>query len=443
MIWKTTCEYWRYRHCQNWNQGKDIPIATEAVEACWKDTVFRLYGIGSHIFSSRKSNNTELIFKELNLDSRKKTVVVYTSSQDERLSVETAMAIWNEDNDVQDAFSNQIEWLEFLREFAKKRNDVQIVVRIHPREGAIRSGPSSEHLTRLKEIFVDNTENFVIVWPENPISSYDLMELADACLVAWSLMGQEAARLGIPVLSFTGNMFYPDDDFMQVAVTKNEYEERLVQLLYAEYTWQHLVKAIRFYHWRIFVPSLDIGETVSVGCQDDTMWPEAPARLIPIIHDILSDRIDLISYNIETWKKGLSDKTIQKESAAVACGIRMFLHTVFYPPVSYEQKFGIWLRLYRKAKKETGKLYRKITRSTFSIKEQNTHTYPEYALEYTEDSSHIEELCLKTRKDKSLRIMVRDGMDVTLLSKGKKLHRRSPLAGRLAKLHESYVKEIL
>jgi hypothetical protein len=354
-IWKTTCEYWRYVHCQKWNTEKDTPIRKEHVLECWKDTLFRMYGSGSHIFSARKENDPGFIFKKLNLDPRRKTIVVYTSSQDERGSVEIAMKIWREDNHVIDAFPNQIAWLVALRDYVLKRDDVQIVVRIHPREGTRGAGFDSEHLQKLRKTFTENTSNFIIVWPDEPISSYDLMELADVCLVAWSLMGQEAARLGIPVLSFTGNMFYPDDDFMQVATAPEEYFKRLDSILTMGYTWYHLVKAVRFYHWRIFLTSLDLGETVPRTFDDNTLWPEAPLSTVEVITNILSDKKDLITYNLEEWKSSLAPDAIVHEAEAMRQGIRRFIDSVFYPP-DPEKKPSFLFRVFRRVIRElTGK----------------------------------------------------------------------------------------
>ena len=42
----------------------------------------------------------------------------------------------------------------------------------------------SQHLKELGK-FKENTSNFII-WPDDPISSYDLMELANVCLGVWS-----------------------------------------------------------------------------------------------------------------------------------------------------------------------------------------------------------------------------------------------------------------
>jgi hypothetical protein len=223
LIWKSTFSSFFYSHCQKWNNTNNMPITSRFVKECWKDTVFRLFGVGgSHIFSTQKKLDPVVIFKKLGLDENKKTVVVYSSSRDERPGLDIIMKVWKENPQIVDAFPNQIEWFSMLNEYVDKRNDIQMVVRIHPREGKRQFGFDSEHLKQLKDKFPENTPNFIIVWPDDPISSYDLMELADVCLVAWSSMGHEVARLGIPVLSHASNMAYPKDDFIQVATTTEE-----------------------------------------------------------------------------------------------------------------------------------------------------------------------------------------------------------------------------
>jgi len=435
-IWGSTCEYWRYKHCQNWNKMKDVPVVTRDVAACWDDGIFRMYSSGTHIFSSRKKSNPALISKKLRLDPNKKTIVVYPSSQDERGSVEIAMKIWDEDNHIADAFPNQIEWLSMLKDYAAKRNDVQIVARIHPREGSRGRGFDSQHLMDLKEKFPINTPSFIIVWPDDPISSYDLMELADVCLVTWSLMGQEAARLGIPVLSCTGNMFYPDDDFIQVATTPEEYRRKLDSILKMEFTWQHLLKAVRFYHWRIFVTSLDLGETVPADVQDDTIWPDAPPSMVGVINDILFGRQDLIEYNIKKWQDSLPADALKQESEAMRLGIRCFLDKIFYPPISYEQTFGIVYRVYRKARKILGHLIGKKA----SLAKKTKYPFADYRLEFVADISRLEELRQRTKQDKDLRVLVADGLDAILVHNGKLTRRMSPMVIRLARLYASSIK---
>lgn len=430
-IWNSTYEVWRYTHCQRWYTVKDIPIQARYVLECWKDTIYRMYSTGSHIFSVQKVNDPVLIFNKLKLNPYRKRIVVYTSSQDERGTGQVAVKVWKEDTNILDAFSNQIEWLSFLRNYASKHTDVQIVVRIHPREGNRQYGFSSKHLEQLRMEFPENTETFMIIWPDDPISSYDLLELADLCLVPWSVMGQEAVRVGIPVLSFTGNMFYPDDDFIQIATTLEEYNKKLDTMLNMDYTWNHLIKAIRFYHWRTLIPSLDLGETVSLDCNDDEVWPDVPSKMENVVADILYGREDLLFHNIKQWYESLPSDAFFAETQAVKLGIRIFLDKIFYPVTEREkEKEKIIFRI-------KSYLWRKLTGKIIDIPEK---PFADYSLEYSEDISRVKEYIQQTRRDNRKRILVADGMYATLIREGKLLKRMSPMVIRLARLHDSSAK---
>jgi hypothetical protein len=437
IIWKNTNESFFYPHCQRWGTVKDIPIIAKKVEECWSDVVFRLFAAGgSHIFSPQKKDDPTYIFKKLKLDPHKKSIIVYTSSYDERYVKDVVMKVWGEGPSIMDAFPDQITWLKMLRDYVKNRDDIQIVVRIHPREGVRQYGFDSQHLQKLKIEFPGESDNFIIVWPDDSMSSYDLMELADICLVPWSLMGQEAARLGIPVLSCTGNMFYSDDDFIQVATNPEEYRMKLDAIIKMQYSWQHLVKAIRFYHWRTFIPSLDLSETVPSDFSDDTVWPDAPASKIDVINDILFGRQDLIKYNIEQWQKPLPADAEIRESEAVRQGIRYFLDKIFYPPIAPNRK-NIFL----------SRAYKKISRILFNffaiklpVPGSTKDSFIDYQLDIIDDISRSEESLKKTEQNINLRILIVDQLDVVLINRGKLLRRMSPMLVRLAGLYDSSLK---
>jgi hypothetical protein len=52
------------------------------------------------------------------------------------------------------------------------------------------------------------SKNFSVVWPDSPISSYDLFHIAHAVSVSYSSIGLEAARSGIPVVTPFGPPVY-------------------------------------------------------------------------------------------------------------------------------------------------------------------------------------------------------------------------------------------
>lgn len=424
LIWESTYRYWMANHCQKWKIWEDTPVQRKYIKASWDDAIFRMYKSGSHIFSSRKKNNSTSIFKQLDLDPKRKTVVVYTSSQEERSCSELSMNIWKEKNLAVDAFKNQIDWLLYLRDYASKRNDLQIVVRVHPREGSRQFGFESQHLRKLKSTFKKDTSNFIIVWPDDPISSYDLMELADICLIAWSTIGQEAARLGIPVLTYISNIYYPDADFVQVATTRKEYEKKLDSMLQMKYTWQHLIRAVRFYHWRTFIPSLDLGKTVPTDFDDGTIWPKASKPMVQVINDVLAGRQDLIKYNIKKWHNSLSADTAYQEKEAMKLGIRNFLDKLFFPPNSrFDLLFRVWRYVGRR------------------ITSDNLWTPPErdfrdYHLKFSEETSRLRDFVKITRNNQRIRFVIASGSEAILVHNGKMLHRISPVVVRLARLHE-------
>lgn len=429
LIWEPTNEFWFYPHCQRWDEGKSVPIRPEFVKECWYDIIYRLFSTGgTHIFSPRKGGNPGEIFNQLKLDPNKKTIVAYTSSYDERNAKDVVMKVWGEGPEIIDAFPSQIAWLTMLQEYAKDRKDVQIIVRVHPREGTRQFGFTSQHAVQLKEKFKENTSNFIMVWPDDPVSSYDLLEFADVSLVTWSLMGQEAARLGVPVLSCTGNMFYSDDDFIQVATNPEEYKRKLDFLVEMKFTWTHLVKAFRFYHWRSFVPSLDLGETIPADVDDDRVWPEVPPSKVGVINDFLFGRKDLMKYNFDEWYSSLTENSSKEEVEAMRWGIRSFIDKVFYPPYPYQVKFGLLYRIYRKVRKMIGFKIPVIQRVKDSLKE--------YSLEFSLDISRLEEFRHKTKKDHNFRVLIKDGQYAVLVHKGKVLRRMSPLIIRLAELHD-------
>ncbi len=422
-IWKSSYDHWISKHSQRWNKWKNVPINEKYIMESWRDSIFRMYESGSHIFSARKQSDPVSIFNKLKLDPKRKTIVVYTSSQEERGCVKASMEAWGKDEFAVDAFSNQIEWLNMLKEYVTNRNDVQMVIRIHPREGSRQLGFDSQHLIQLKAKFTEDTPNFKIIWADDQISSYDLMELADVCLIFWSTMGQEAARLGIPVLSCVANLYYPNDDFLQTASTPEEYKKKLDMILKMDYKWKHLVKAIRFYHWRTFISSLDLSRTIPADFDDHSVWPKSPRYATGIINDILSDKENIIKYNLKKWKRTLSKNTENKEKEAVKKGIRYFLDKIFYPPKDMKLINRIWRYGWCKI---TGN-YLWVPKDSFK----------DYHLKYIDDLSKMDDLVNQTKHNSKLRILMVDGHYAILINKGKVLRRMSPMAIRLAKLHEN------
>ena len=419
------------KRAQSWNVYKSMPIRERHVIASWDDAIFRNFQQGSHIYSVSKGTDPISVCKTLGLASHRKTIAAFTSSPDEIVGGEIILKVWGEDPIRKFAFSDQISWLKMLREFAEARDDIQIVVRIHPREGKNKNYSfGSTHLEQLRAAFATSSDNFIIVWPEDQISSYDLFEIASGVLIAWSTVGLEAARIGMPVLCYTENMCYPDDDFIMVAASVDLYRTKLQNLIDMDYKFEHLVKAIRFNYVRTFMQCLDVGETVS-NDPFDNAWPNAPSKKEKAIVSIFCNELDVVDYNKNEWLKSSEADVEEKEKKAVYLGIRLFLDNTYIPP-----KTKKITKIFEKINHKFARLIQKFGILNIETNRKTASTkFTDYRFFYTDDAQKLDHLKGQTKEDKKLRFLIGyDNGHTWYIYNGKAIGRFSPLCSKLAKM---------
>ncbi|MDR0581285.1 MAG: hypothetical protein LBG04_04215 [Holosporaceae bacterium] len=411
-------------HFLNWRSGQEIPISGDAAKNCFDDAIFRMYGFGStrsHIFSSTKVQDPKSLYAQLNLGKNKKIIGAFTSSHDEHVGKKNILSAWKQSLNEKEVFENQIEWLLFLREFSKTRNDIQIVVRIHPREGR---NVSSEHLQILKEFFFENADNFKIIWPDSSISSYDLMEIIDGCLISNSTVGFECQRLGIPTLSYIRNINYPDEGVIETAGNLKEYKKKLENMINYNCTYKEIINCVRFYNWRTFINSLDMGPTIPKDFSDPSIFPPIPEDKQRITVDILEGKVDLIEYNIKNLEQACHP--IDDEAESVRFGIRRVIDKLFYREfmtllASKQSRVG-WMDNLKKF------LFQ-------SSKAPVCDTFQDYELKYSEDISQLGNFVKKSKKENIVYI-IRDGIYSIQIKNGIVIRRCSKMAANLARIHE-------
>jgi hypothetical protein len=98
------------------------------------------------------------------------------------------------------AFPNMLEWLLHTVRYFEKRQDLQLVIRVHPAE--IRgSVPTRQPVVEeLKMHFPTLPANVFVVPPESNISTYVLAELCDSVIIYGTKTGVELTSVGIPVI---------------------------------------------------------------------------------------------------------------------------------------------------------------------------------------------------------------------------------------------------
>ena len=284
-------------HASTWKEWRGLALPREVVREVSEDVIqhFANRGGYSHIYSHGIGADPDQLRRELGLDEDRRIIVAYTSSLDEdnaarlyreALGIETPF-------DERRTFPDQLTWINELAQFVASSTDLQLVIRVHPREDANqREGITSQHLVQLKELLDKPRDNVTVIWPRNMISSYDLACIADLALVSWSSIGLELARAGLPVLatSLGATHSLPRGDGVAWAPDPRSYFSKLVELSHQPPNIEMVLLAYRWYAMRVLGPSIDVSDIVrSPGNRHLPNW-RSPRRAEQIVEAIRGTR---------------------------------------------------------------------------------------------------------------------------------------------------------
>ena len=241
-----------YDWITDWYRWRDLALPQNLVKEISDDSIMRQIGGGAQHYSPAKTKNCETLLSDLGFTKEKKLIVAYTSSLDEYKCGSYRMRGFNIPERFQGVpFESHLEWLEALVSYVEASSDLQLVVRIHPREAANqRESKVSEHLHLLQERFGCSWQNCRFIWPQDKVSSYDLAELASLVLTSWSTIGLEMARIGIPVITAYRHYNCPDDEFLWWGgETEEEYFATIRTYLEKDNTLENVIRAYRCYNY--------------------------------------------------------------------------------------------------------------------------------------------------------------------------------------------------
>ena len=127
------------------------------------------------------------------------------------------------------AFPNMLDWLsETIRYFAK-RNDLQLVIRVHPAEVQNPLKSRQRVVDELKRLFPQLPSNVYVIPPEATVNSYALAQHSDAAIVYGTKMAVELSYMGIPTI-VAGESWARNKGFTLDATSPEGYLARLDQL---------------------------------------------------------------------------------------------------------------------------------------------------------------------------------------------------------------------
>jgi hypothetical protein len=98
------------------------------------------------------------------------------------------------------AFPNIVEWLVQTCQYFGRRQDLQLLIRVHPAE--ISGFPPSRQpiLDELRQRIPDLAPNIIVVPPDSDMSTYVLMSLCNSAIIYGTKMGVELTSVGLPVV---------------------------------------------------------------------------------------------------------------------------------------------------------------------------------------------------------------------------------------------------
>jgi hypothetical protein len=236
-----------HRILDAWPKFENAACAEEDVASA-ADHLLALMAGGGFRYSVSMQRELVSVVDKLGIPRGKKVVAALLSSYDELLAADLAGFGWTTHNDV---FSTQIEWLKWLFEFVRGRSDIHLVVRVHPREFAVGGmGGRSEHSYLLEALFAEKPDQVSINVPADGIALYDLLMEVDVALIAWSSAGMEAGMLGIPVVTYAGDVVLFPKSLAYNVTTRPQYAAAIDEALKAGWS---LARARRFFRWAVLI----------------------------------------------------------------------------------------------------------------------------------------------------------------------------------------------
>jgi hypothetical protein len=274
-----------------WPVWRNLHLPPHVVRDVYDDAMFRMTGGSVMVYSPTRSGSTDRVFERLALSSERKLLVAFTSSLDEVGANNQYLSALNCEpfSEIQ-PFVDQIEWLKALIEHVEKSDNLQLVVRIHPREGANRREHLvSSHLAMLRANFDRPFAHVRFVWPGDDVSSYDLMELADVGLSGWSSTALEMARMGAPaVIAFDKHTPLPVGDVVHWAATPEAYFRLVEAKLRQPPSLDQIRYAFRWTYLRSLGSALDLGDVIpdaNCGVLPPFRRPAAGADIAKVLVD--------------------------------------------------------------------------------------------------------------------------------------------------------------
>jgi hypothetical protein len=243
---------------EKWSSERTRPLSLESIRKVERHIDELLKGRNVFVYSSAADQATASEIRDKFRISADKKVLLATLSSGDEIIAARLSGLFSDDQPKDALFADAVEWVRFLVDEMKSRPDLHLLIRVHPREFPNkREGQRSQNSFLLEQIFQDLPNNVNVNWPDDNISLYDLIGVADVVLNSTSSAGLEFSAMGLPVvLHDTHFMLSYDPEINRVVRSRSEYMTTIDEALREGWSIENARKAFRW--WAFVFGSLAI-----------------------------------------------------------------------------------------------------------------------------------------------------------------------------------------
>lgn len=184
-----------------WNNFLNQKIKCKDLEVV-REYMYDLVGAKNILTYSKKFKDlsSSQILSKLNIGQARRIILITLSSEDEAYANELA-GLTESRSGKQVLFESQIEWLEYLINLFKNKDDYSIIIRLHPREFELYGkNKINDNAKKLINKLSNLPSNFKINVPKDNLSIFDILKIVDVTLTYTSSSAVDSAIFGVPVI---------------------------------------------------------------------------------------------------------------------------------------------------------------------------------------------------------------------------------------------------
>jgi hypothetical protein len=330
-IFKGYTRNWFASHSRSWKEFSTIPISPRQVQVVAEHIEELLKATSPWVYSIASNNvNPESLRAFFGIDKEKAVLLATMSSADEMFAAMTVDASLTFPEPM---FPTHIDWINALIEFVRKRNDLFLIIRVHPREFPNkREGALSKQAIELQESLVNLPDNVRVNWPQDQISIHDLIRITDVGLNATSTVGLELGMFGIPVVIYNSDQLlaYPPE-INYVASDPEDYFKKIDMAIKDGWSFENVRKTFRWLSYTFEQVAIDLSDGFTEN-------PGPPNLLYRIYHRLLRPVISKSDFEKMLQIEQLRQRSIPvKNSELLSVAIEKNLEShleITHPPQS-------------------------------------------------------------------------------------------------------------